>query len=274
MSRGSLGGRPCKAQSWTRRFRVRVVAGAALAASLAAGSASALAIGGAAGMQIDPIYFQMGGNFGLNTGPGFDFAALASDNWISVGQKGDALSIQQNLQTPVLQNPQSPASSMNPHGVQGTPSTTNPFVADSLWTVINTGGEPLENAYLVFEAVNLAPTALVPGGYPDIPVGIDGKLFKIVKYCPSATQIAQCDDPKAQPVYYFGALSLGSLGAEASTQIRVRYIVAGDLPSNGANLVMPPFAIAGLINVPEPGTLLLLAGGLALFAAAGRRRCA
>jgi hypothetical protein len=241
------------------------VAGAALALGLTAASASALTIGGQAALQVDPVYFHMGGNLGLNAGPGFDFAVSSGNDWITQGtQPGDVLSIQQSLQTPVLQNPQFPASSMNPLGPQGIPSTTNPFVADSTWTVTNKSTKPLKNAYVVFEGVDLAPTTLLPKGYPDILVGIDKNLFSIIRYT----------SPQLESPLFFGALSLGSLGAKDSTQIHVRYIVAGTLPQVGANLVMPPFEVIGLINVPEPSTLVLLAGGLALIAAAGRRRCA
>ena len=248
------------------RFRMWTALGAALGMGLTGASASALTIGGAAGIQVDPVYFNSGGNFGLITGPSFNFAANPEGDWLTVGS-GKALSIQINLQTPVLQNPQFPSSSMNPTGLHGTPSTTNPFVADSLWTVTNNTKGPLDNAYLVFESVDLAPTTLLPGGYPNIPVGIDKNLFSIVKYTYSPS-------PGTEASLFFGALPLGSLGAGDSTQIRVRYIVAGALPANGANLVMPPLTVAALINVPEPSTLVLLGSCLALFAAAGRRRCA
>jgi len=265
MRRANLVGRPCAAESSTRRCRMRILLSAALGVGLATAPASALTVGGAAAVKIDPVYFHLGGNFGLNTGPAFDFPVNAADDWRLVGQRDD-LSFTINLQTPVVQNPQFPASSMNTLGTKGTPSTTNPFVADSIWTITNNTDKTLNKAYLVFEAVDLGPTALLPRGYPDILVGMDQNLsgFKIVKYT----------DLETESSFFFGALPLGTLGAKGSTQIRVRYIVAGALPQNGANLVMPPFTIAGLINVPEPGTLVLLAGGLVLFAAAGRRRCA
>ena len=248
------------------RLRVWIAFSVLLGIGLAASSASALTIGGAAGTQVTPVYFNSGGNFGLITGPAFDFAATSTSDWLTIGNQ--TLTIQINLQTPVLQNPQFPADSTNPTGAQGTPTTANPFVADSLWTVTNHTEGTLENAYLIFEAVSLAPTGLVPGGYPNIPVGIDKNLFSIVQYT----------YPGAKAPLFFGALSLGSLTgfgtAGDSTQIRVRYIVAGALPQNGDNLVMPVFTVAALVNVPEPSTLILLGSGLALCAALGRRRCA
>jgi hypothetical protein len=240
--------------------------GAAVVVGLSAAGASALTLGGT-GTLIDPVYFNSGGNFGLITGPAFDFAANSTNDWRGVGS-GGAISIQTNLLTPVLQNPQSPASSMNPSGPQGTPTTINPFVADSVWRVTNTTPGMLNHAYLILEAVNLAPTALVPGGYPNIPVGIDRNLISVVQYT----------YPGATTPLYFAALSLGSLAPNGSpgdsTQILVPYIVAGALPQSGANLVMPPFSVAALINVPEPGTLLLVGGGVVLLAATHRRRCA
>ena len=242
------------------RFRVWIAFGAALELGLAAASASALTVGGAAGVQVDPVYFNSGGNFGLNlpSGSSFDFSVSPS-NFLNVAPR-----IQINLQTPVLQNPQFPSSSMNPTGPQGTPSQANPFVADSIWTFTNNTGRVLNSAYLVFDSVDLAPTTLLPGGYPDIPVGIDRDLFSIFQYT----------SPGAKTPLFFGALSLGSLNPNDVKQIRVRYIVAGALPQIGANLVMPPFDLGLFFNVPEPSTFVLLGGGLALCAAAGRRRCA
>lgn len=266
MRTGSSGGRSGGAGRGVSRFRVWLGFGAALVAGLSATGASALAVG--AGTLVNPVYFNSGGQFGLNTGPAYTFAATSASDWLSVGS-GQALSVQINLQTPVIQNPQDPSNSSNTSGPQATPSAAYPFVADSLWTVTNNTGTTLNNAYLVFEAVNLAKTTLVPGGYPDIPVGLDQNLISIVRYT----------YPGGSTPLFFGGISLGSLGAfgsaHDSTQIRVRYIVAGALPENGASLVMPQIEIAGLNNVPEPSTLvLLLGGGVALYAVAGRRRCA
>ena len=265
-SEGKLGGAEQSARG-CHRFQAWIALGAALGIGLSAAAAGALTIGGGAGIPVNPVYFNSGGAFGLVASPGFDFTANASSDWVLTGS-GGALSVQTHLLTPVLQNPQFPADSTNPSGPQGKPSTTNPFVADSLWTVTNTTRTALHNAYLVFESVDLAPTSLVPGGYPNVPVGIDKNLFSIVEYT----------DPGAKAPLFFGALSLGALAANGSpgdsTQIRVRYIVAGDLPLNGANLVMPPLTVAGLLNVPEPSTLVLLGSGVVLLAAAGRRLCA
>jgi hypothetical protein len=246
--------------------RIYISLGVLLAAGLSVASASALTVDG---IQMDPVYFNSGGNLGLIPGPPVNFVVKPTDDWLLAGS-GDPLSIKQNLQTPVLQNPQFPASSQNLNGPQGTPNKTNPFVADSIWTITNNTNAPINHAYLVFESVDLGPTALLPGGYPNIPIGVDRDLFSIVQYTYQSS-------PGKETTLFFGAVSLGSLGAHGSqddsTQIRVRYFIAGALPANGNNLVMPPFSVAGLANVPEPGTFLLVGGGVMLLAA-GRRRCA
>jgi len=104
----------------------------------------------------------------------------------------------------------------------------------------------------------------VPGGYPDIPVAIDDNLMLVVKH-----------NTASQGAFYFAGLALGTLAPGASVEKTVRYIVAGNLPINGALLVMPPFGLAALTSytIPEPGTLLLVASGAALLAVARRRRC-
>ena len=128
----------------------------------------------------------------------------------------------------------------------------------------NTSGQTLENPILVFTKIQLGATALVAGGYPDIPVAIDDNLMLVVKH-----------DTESQGAFYFAGLALGILEPGASRDVTVRYIVAGNLPINGALLAMPPFGLATLTSytIPEPGTLLLVTSGTVLLAVARRRRC-
>ena len=115
----------------------------------------------------------------------------------------------------------------------------------------------------MFTNVNLTdfPGSLVPGGYPDLAVGLDGDLLEIVMYSvPGGSD------------YFFGAGWLGPLGIGESAPFTVRYVVAsGPMPLFGSDIVMPPLSVLGLV-VPEPATVLLLASGLAGLAALRRSR--
>ncbi len=244
----------------------RTFIGVALGVALGAEAASALAIGGTTPITVDPVYYKSGGAFGFVSPKPYDVVADPT-GWKEAGAAGAGtnlfLTYTFKLQEPVYQNPQFPANSNNPTGPAGTPSPTNPFVADSIWTVTNISDETLVNPILVFTKIQLGATALVPGGYPDIPVGIDDNLMIVVKHNSSQGEM------------FFGGIALGTLEPGASQDVRVRYIVAGNLPINGDLLVMPPFGLAALTayTVPEPGTLLLVGGGAALLAVARRRRC-
>jgi hypothetical protein len=169
---------------------------------------------------------------------------------VCFGKSGYELTISQQLDV-ILNNPQAELR---------VPSPSDPFIADSLWTITNTSGEdygaPL---LLLFTNVNLDdfPGSLVPGGYPDILVGLDDQFFVINKHVAGAES------------FFYGALLLGPLLPGESTVKRVRYVVADALPLSNGDLVMPPLSVLGV--VPEPTTLLLLAAGL-VGAAAIRRR--
>lgn len=244
-----------------RRFplaslRIALVAGLAWLAG--SSPASALGMG-----DVDYLEFPSGG---MNTGianPGFfDYALDASiptvctgggvfqASGVCMGHEGYQITIGQQLQT-VHQNPQAQS---------GTPSGTNPFIADSLWTATNTSGQALPPVLLLFTSVNLAsfPGAHVPG-YPNLEVGLDGNLLEIVRFTSNRD-------------YYFGAVNLGSLAPGESTSFLVRYVVtSGPMPIADNNVVMPPLKVVGMA-VPEPGTLVLLVAGLAGIALAGRTR--
>lgn len=245
---------------------------AAAALLLGAGGASALGIG-----DTNPVFFLGSGQFGFApsalaaAGVGVSGSADSNDDFLSAGNVlySPEVAITQAL-GPVYQNPQ--AAYQNPAGgcqagdVCQSPS--NPFIADSTWTVTNNSGRDLENFYLVFTRVNLA------GGYPDIPVAVDGNLVQFLEY------------QAGGQLYYFAMVSLGALGDGVSdgesyehpqsTQFSMRYIVGGDMIFNGATQVMPPLGVYGLERetayVPEPGTALLVAVGFVGLAMAKRSR--
>lgn len=210
---------------------------------------------------VDPVYFippsaEVPNPTGL-TGPGsgVDFQIPADAFAISacgVGQ-GCALSITTTLVTPVTQNPQNPAESLNPQTPQGTPTEGVPFVADSMWSVQNTSSVGLGETWLLFTSVDFTE------GYPAVSVALDQFLYEVAA-------LGEGDGAS-----YFGSIALGPMGPGETKTLRVRYIVAGDLPDEGGSLVTPPLGVSGLV-VPEPATLPLLALGLAALARLAERR--
>lgn len=226
-----------------------LIAAIALAATTA--GATPITVGGAGGpaLEVDPLYFQGFGAFGL-TGPGqeVDYRAAAPVSFLSTTNAGGGdLRVSQSLRQPPFQHPQNPANSLNPRtngGVARTPSAAMPYVADSIWTVENLTGRPLEDVLLLF-------TRTIPGnGYPTVQVALDDFLYDVIEY-------TSLDGTTR----YYGALPLGDLGVGDSAEIRVRYIVTGNLPIRDGKYVMPPLGLAGF-EVPEPGSVLLVGAGL------------
>lgn len=214
------------------------------------GNASALSIS-----DTDPLIFPLGGaNTGFtNAGPAFDFLTASFNDslcagsgiFVAVGSCAGLtdfdLTIVQNLGT-VHQNPQARGA---------TPSPTDPIIADSTWTITNTSGAPLgDPSLLLFTNVDLAGS-LVPGGYPDLTIALDGNLLQIVRH-----------DAAGGP-YFFGAVTLGPLVAGGSVDVPIRYILMGPLPIVGNTLVLPSLSLLGITVIPEPRAAALLGIGLA-----------
>jgi hypothetical protein len=229
---------------WTSR------AGAALAL------AGAIALGGAAhAISVTPLFFDGPGGFGFApadvVGLHVSASANASSHWVLAGGHallpGPGLHIDNHLST----------IHSNPQGTGGTPSEANPFVADSTWTVTNDTGAPIYDGYLVFTTLD------IDARYHGLLAGLDGALLEIVDYSSAGTD------------YAFGAIPLPNLGVGQSTDLTVRYVVAGplDYDAEANAYVLPRLGVAGLV-VPEPAAIAGIGLGLALLGArrAGSRR--
>jgi hypothetical protein len=232
----------------------------------AASPAFGLTIGGQGGpaFQVEPIWFTGFGQFGLS-GPGAggpDFAATAPVTFLTIGPTaapGIDLQLSQTLIEPVFQHPQDPANSQNPGthgGVPTAPTMSVPFVADSSWTIHNLTGRTLDDVALVFTRIIDDP------GYPPVDVALDDNTYGVLQYT-NASNVTR----------YYGAIPLGDLAPGAFVNFNVRYIVSGSLPVQNGNYTLPRFGLAGIESprqVPEPGTALLLALGLAAIASRSR----
>lgn len=250
------------------------------AVALAAGLLAARGAGALGIQDTNPLFFIGGGQYGFTkaavdaAGLGIGGETNSQDDFISAGnvQFNPELSITQSL-GPIYRNPQAayqnPAGGCHAGDVCQTP--TNPFIADSTWTITNNSGRDLDNVYLVFTRV------MVSTPYPNIPVALDGNLIQILEYTDTGTS----------QKYWFAMLSIGALGdgnandgtpgeKHQSTQFSMRYIVGGDMPFSSNVQVMPPIGVYGLEHaggfIPEPGTALLLASGLMLLGMANRSR--
>jgi hypothetical protein len=256
---------------------VRSLPGRRVLGSLAIGLAL-LAAGGARALTIadtNPVFLLGGGLFGFAKAA-IDAAGLPvadtatpADAFLSAGNEiySPALSVTQSLGL-IYQNPQAGYQS-HAGGCQAgdvCQTKTNPFFADSTWTVTNNSGHDIASVFLIFTR------ALLSDGYPDIPVAFDGNLSQILEYTASGQ------------TYWLAMVSLGALGDgnaidetpavedPQSTHFSMRYIVGGDMPFSGNEQVMPLIGVLGLegVPIPEPGTALLLASGLVALGMAKR----
>ena len=217
--------------------------------------------------DVDRLQFPLGGaNTGFtNAGPGFDWAVSPDNRRLCAGAgafnaagacmglSAYELTLTQQLQT-VHQNPQARGA---------VPSASDPFIADSLWTLTNTTTESfLDPILLMFSSVALEPFigSLVPGRFPNLQVGLDGNLLDIARFTHAGMN------------FFFGSVNVGALEPGESASFLVRYVVSsGPLPIVGNNVVTPPLNVVAMV-VPEPTTLVLLIAGFGGLAAVGRRR--
>lgn len=224
------------------------LAGMALAALvvLASRDASALSIA-----DVSPLYFRGPSGFGFLAADvaaaGFapSFTASPSDDWVSAGSGGQALSIAQRL-VAIHQNPQRAGR---------TPSPADPWIVDSLWTVRNDSGRDLPSGLLVFTQGDAIER------YPGVPVALDGDLLSILDYSAGGVD------------YFFGAAVLPSLGEGQSVDVLVRYVAGGllDYDAGRNAYVLPTLGLYGLVApIPEPGTAIALALGLVALGAGAR----
>jgi hypothetical protein len=148
-----------------------------------------------------------------------------------------------------------PAPDVLSHHIQSSPSVSNPTTAQSRWSVTNGGEDGLSDAWLVF----FRPTT-----YSPTEVGIDlvpGGQWALVEVTVGSTS------------YFYPAVFLGDLAADAQTTFLMNHIVGTTLTQQGSTLVLPQYQVGvlqGVLPVPEVSTLGLLFAGL-VFTAALRR---
>jgi hypothetical protein len=168
------------------------------------------------------------------------------------------LLLSQSLIEPVYQHPRirrTPESDTTA-GVPSIPTWRVPFVADSSWSIQNLTGRPLDDFVLIFTRI------IDESGYPPVDVALDDNVYDVLQYT-NASNVTR----------YFGAIALGDLDAGetvnfvAATSSRARFpstTASTRCRASGWPASSPPR------QVPEPGTALLLALGLAAIVRRGR----
>lgn len=148
-----------------------------------------------------------------------------------------------------------------------------PFEADSTWTVENIFGSDLDGAlYLVFVAVD--PRTVVVNNQSHVIDHIDA-LTGLEIDAAKGWSIVQTTDAQLGTIYY-PAISLGSLDDGQQKQFDLRYHLEDlkTIPLGALTVVpMPQMRLAiAFVPVPEPGTALLVALGLAGLATRARQK--
>jgi hypothetical protein len=128
------------------------------------------------------------------------------------------------------------------------PSLANPNTAQSRWSVTDGGADSLQNAWLVFFG---------PVTYTPTKVGIDlpgGGHWRLVEV--SAGESGED---------FYPAVFLGNLNPDDTATFLMNHVVGQPLTRQGQTLILPQYSVGVLTGVPlpEPGTLALLAAGVA-----------
>ncbi len=203
--------------------------------------------------DISPLFFVGTGGQGfdpddvaaLGRTPGF--AADSNDMFLAAGgpSTGAPVQVSSQVVTTVHQLP-----------AMATPD--DPAIVDSTWTIVNDASFSILQPILLF--TTLDPLDTYPG---DPQIGLDADLLALLTF-----------QPPVGPGIVYGGVVLPDLAPGASTQILVRYVVAGPLEISDVSQVLAPLGLAAALSytaVPEPTTLLLCCIGLAGIALAGRR---
>jgi len=232
------------------KMSLRASAGMAglLLAGLLAAPAAALTL-----EDISPLYFEGQGGQGFNPadvaalGRTPSLAATPLDLFLPAGgpTSGAPIQVVSQVVTTIHQLPS-----------EATPA--NPAIVDSTWTIQNVTAGALAAPALLF--TTLDPLDTYPG---DPQIGLDADLLSLLAY-----------QPPAAPGLVYGAVVLPDLAQGESTQILVRYVVAGPLAISDVSQVLAPLGLAVAATytvVPEPTTLWLCGVGLLGIALLGRR---
>jgi hypothetical protein len=150
-----------------------------------------------------------------------------------------------------------PAPDVLSHHIESQPSVSNPTTAQSRWSVTNGGETNLDDAWLVF---------FTPLTYTKNKVGIDlqaGGSWALVDVSVGKTD------------YFYPAVFLGDVDADATVTFLMNHIVGQALTQQGpTTFVLPQYSVGLLqgVPLPEASTIVFLAMGLALVAALRRRK--